>query len=81
MLSSERYFQISSIFSSDRLKSDSVPDPESNSSIIAFVNPKSGGLKGKYVYEKFKNYLSEKNVFDLSQCTPDQGYYFLIDFP
>ena len=79
MLSSERYFQISSNFSSDQSKPESATDLESNSSIIAFVNPKSGGLRGKFVYEKFKSYLNENNVFDLSQSTPNQGY-FILDF-
>lgn len=76
MLSSERYFQINSNFSSDQSKTveNVSSSTEDNASIIAFVNPKSGGMKGKYVFEKFKNYLSENNVFDLSQETPNKGY-------
>jgi len=43
-------------------------------SIIAFVNPKSGGQKGKIVYERLKNYLNSKNVFDLTKIeSPKTG--------
>jgi hypothetical protein len=42
-------------------------------SIVAFVNPKSGGQKGKIVYERLKNYLNSKNVFDLTKESPRTG--------
>ena len=42
-------------------------------SVIVFVNPKSGGQKGRIVYEKLKNYLNEENLFDLSQEAPRIG--------
>jgi hypothetical protein len=41
--------------------------------IIAFVNPKSGGQKGRIIYEKLKNYLVKENIFDLSKGGPKQG--------
>lgn len=41
--------------------------------IIAFVNPKSGGQKGRVVYERLKNYLDRKNVFDLTREAPKAG--------
>lgn len=43
-------------------------------SIIAFVNPKSGGQKGKTVLEKFRKHLKEGNVFDLTLGGPKNGY-------
>ena len=42
--------------------------------IIAFVNPKSGGQKGRIVLERLKNYLQKDNVFDLSKGGPKIGY-------
>ena len=42
-------------------------------SIIAFVNPKSGGQKGRIVYERLKNYLNKRNVFDLTVDGPRVG--------
>jgi len=42
--------------------------------IIAFVNPKSGGQKGRIVFERLKNYLHKDNVFDLSKGGPKHGY-------
>ena len=50
-------------------------------SLIVFVNPKSGGQKGRVVYEKLKNYLHEDNVFDLSKQAPNIGYAKLINLP
>jgi hypothetical protein len=41
--------------------------------IIAFVNPKSGGQKGRIVFERLKNYLHKDNVFDLSKGGPRHG--------
>lgn len=41
--------------------------------IIAFVNPKSGGQKGRIVFERLKNYLNGKNVFDLTKQSPKFG--------
>ena len=41
--------------------------------IIAFVNPKSGGQKGRIVFERLKNYLHKDNVFDLTKGTPKVG--------
>lgn len=41
--------------------------------VIAFVNPKSGGQKGKIIFEKLKNYLIKENIFDLSNETPAKG--------
>jgi len=43
--------------------------------IIAFVNPKSGGQKGRIVFERLKNYLHKDNVFDLTKGGPKVGYY------
>ena len=40
-------------------------------SIIAFVNPKSGGQKGRIVLEILKNYLPKANVFDLTKGGPE----------
>lgn len=42
--------------------------------IIAFVNPKSGGQKGRIVFERLKNYLHKDNVFDLTKGGPKPGY-------
>lgn len=42
--------------------------------IIAFVNPKSGGQKGRIVFERLKNYLHKDNVFDLTKGGPKFGY-------
>jgi hypothetical protein len=42
-------------------------------SVIVFVNPKSGGQKGRIVYEKLKMHLEEDQIFDLSQGTPSIG--------
>jgi hypothetical protein len=42
-------------------------------SVIVFVNPKSGGQKGRIVYEKLKRHLEEDNIFDLSQGAPSIG--------
>lgn len=42
-------------------------------SLIVFVNPKSGGQKGRIVFEKLKNYLNEENIFDLSKEAPKNG--------
>ena len=39
-------------------------------SIIAFLNPKSGGQKGQAVYEELLEFLSKDNVFDLSKTNP-----------
>lgn len=41
--------------------------------IIAFVNPKSGGQKGRIVFERLKNYLHKDNVFDLTKGGPKHG--------
>jgi hypothetical protein len=41
--------------------------------IIAFVNPKSGGQKGRIVLERLKNYLHKDNVFDLTKGGPRPG--------
>lgn len=41
--------------------------------IIAFVNPKSGGQKGRVVFERLKNYLHKDNVFDLTKGGPKPG--------
>jgi len=41
--------------------------------IIAFVNPKSGGQKGRIVLERLKNYLQKDQVFDLSKGGPKVG--------
>jgi len=41
--------------------------------IIAFVNPKSGGQKGRVVFERLKNYLHKDNVFDLTKGGPKAG--------
>jgi hypothetical protein len=41
--------------------------------IIAFVNPKSGGQKGRIVFERLKNYLHKDNVFDLTKGGPKVG--------
>lgn len=41
--------------------------------IIAFVNPKSGGQKGRIVFERLKNYLHKDNVFDLTKGGPKFG--------
>jgi hypothetical protein len=41
--------------------------------VIAFVNPKSGGQKGRIVYEKLKNYLVKENIFDLTKGGPKPG--------
>lgn len=43
------------------------------SAIIAFVNPKSGGQKGRVVLESLKNYLPKENIFDLSKGGPRAG--------
>jgi hypothetical protein len=42
-------------------------------SLIVFVNPKSGGQKGRIVFEKLKTYLNEENIFDLSKEAPRIG--------
>ena len=42
--------------------------------IIAFVNPKSGGQKGRIVFERLKNYLHRDNVFDLTKGGPKFGF-------
>jgi hypothetical protein len=41
--------------------------------IIAFVNPKSGGQKGRIVLERLKNYLHKDHVFDLTKGGPKPG--------
>lgn len=41
--------------------------------IIAFVNPKSGGQKGRIVFERLLNYLQKDNVFDLTKGGPMPG--------
>lgn len=41
--------------------------------IIAFVNPKSGGQKGRVVFERLKNYLHKDNIFDLTKGGPKPG--------
>ena len=41
--------------------------------IIAFVNPKSGGQKGRIVFERLKNYLRKEHVFDLTKGGPKPG--------
>jgi len=33
--------------------------------IIAFVNPKSGGLQGQIVFEQLRAQIGEQNVYDL----------------
>jgi diacylglycerol kinase (ATP) len=50
--------------------SDIQPNLEN---IIAFVNPKSGGQKGRIVFERLKNYLHKDNVFDLTKGGPRPG--------
>ncbi|CAF4679557.1 unnamed protein product [Rotaria sp. Silwood1] len=35
--------------------------------IIAFVNPKSGGLQGQFVFDQLKAQIGEENVYDLSK--------------
>lgn len=77
MLCADRLFQINNYYLSNYNDSEAmakikIPENELES-IIAFVNPKSGGLKGKMVYEKFKNVLKSENVYDLSRSTPGQG--------
>jgi hypothetical protein len=42
--------------------------------VIAFVNPKSGGQKGRIIFEKLKNYLAKENIFDLTKGGPKPGY-------
>lgn len=42
-------------------------------SIIAFVNPKSGGQKGRRVLDKLKTLLPANNVFDLSVSDPKKA--------
>lgn len=73
MLSAERLFQLNFNLSTEQ---ESMTDKslDAYKEIIAFVNPKSGGLKGKAVYEQLKKHLNVENVFDLSQSTPKQGY-------
>ena len=44
--------------------------------IIAFVNPKSGGQKGRVVFERLKNYLQKDNIFDLTKGGPKPGYFY-----
>lgn len=51
------------------------------SSIIAFVNPKSGSQKGGLVFEKLRNILSEYNVFDLSLTDPKMALDMHIKNP
>jgi diacylglycerol kinase (ATP) len=46
---------------------------ESLGTIIAFVNPKSGGQKGRIVFERLKNYLNKENIFDLTKGGPKVG--------
>ncbi len=41
--------------------------------VIAFVNPKSGGQKGRIIFEKLKNYLVKENLFDLTKGGPKPG--------
>ena len=43
---------------------------QSFQSMIAFLNPKSGGQKGQAVYEELLEFLSRENVFDLSKTNP-----------
>ena len=50
--------------------SDMTPNLES---IIAFVNPKSGGQKGRVILERLKKYLHSGNVFDLTNEGPKSG--------
>ncbi|CAF3814866.1 unnamed protein product [Rotaria magnacalcarata] len=38
-----------------------------NEKIIAFVNPKSGGLQGQAVLEQLRSQIGEQNVYDLLQ--------------
>jgi diacylglycerol kinase (ATP) len=42
-------------------------------SIVAFVNPKSGGQKGQHVIESLKNYLNKDNVYDITKGGPEPG--------
>lgn len=42
--------------------------------VIAFVNPKSGGQKGRIIFEKLKNYLKKDHIFDLTKGGPKAGY-------
>lgn len=76
MLSSERLFQFNNLILSSDTETTVMSETDkhlANNSIIVFINPKSGGLKGKFVYEKFKEYLKIENIFDLSKTTPGQG--------
>ncbi|CAF0919439.1 unnamed protein product, partial [Didymodactylos carnosus] len=42
--------------------------------IIAFVNPKSGGLQGERVFEQLRAQIGEDNVYDLVKSKgPDEG--------
>jgi hypothetical protein len=43
-------------------------------SIIAFVNPSSGGRKGETVLELLKKFLPPENVFNLHFGGPKIGY-------
>ncbi len=42
--------------------------------IIVFVNTKSGSRDGPNLIKKFKKYLGDSKVFDLSQGGPEPGY-------
>jgi hypothetical protein len=49
-------------------------------SLIVFLNPKSGALKGRIVFEKFKNYLKSENIFDLSEINAKNGLNISINY-
>ncbi len=53
---------------SEELKATTNKDGFQN--ILAFLNPKSGGQKGRTVYEELLEFLSKHNVFDLSKENP-----------
>jgi diacylglycerol kinase (ATP) len=55
-----------------RLKSRNTCTSELDS-LIAFVNPKSGGQKGQEVYEELHKYLPNENVFDINNGGSKQG--------
>jgi hypothetical protein len=46
--------------------------------VIAFVNPKSGGQKGRVIYERLKNYLKKEQIFDLTKGGPKAGYVIAV---
>ena len=77
MLSADRFLQINNYNLSSNSNSHMADTQgranEQTKSIIAFINPKSGGLKGNVVFEKFKKHLNSENIYDLSKSTPGQG--------